>query len=102
MGAGLERPIRVRIFDQEYLIRSDEDEGRVHEIANFVNEKFRKIRKNAEGLSEKKAAILVALDIANDYFQAVREPPGTVPDWERRLHTLHCKIDAVTGEGESP
>lgn len=100
MPAGPERPIRVTIFDQEYLIRSDEDETRVQEIADFVNEKFRKIKENTEGLSEKKAAILVALDIANDYFQNLRERPHALADMEGRLRALHCKIDAVTGESE--
>jgi cell division protein ZapA len=102
MSVSLERPIRVRIFDQEYLIRSDEEEARVHEIANFVNDKFRKIKQDMEGLSEKKAAILVALDIANDYFHALRERPDTQSDIHRRIRALHYKIDAVTGEGKSP
>jgi cell division protein ZapA len=102
MRPGLERAIRVRIFDQEYFVRSDADETRVQEIANFVNEKFQKIRESTEGLSEKKAAILVALDIANDYFQALKERPDPHLDVERRIRALHSKIDAVTGGSESP
>lgn len=40
----MEKPIRIRILDHEYLLKSDEDEARVNEIAQFVNVKLGEIR----------------------------------------------------------
>ena len=42
----MEEPIRVRILDHEYLLRSDEDEKQVQEVAQFVDEKLREIRRS--------------------------------------------------------
>jgi cell division protein ZapA len=95
-GLRLDRPIRVRILDQEYLIKSDEDEERVKEIARFVNEKFREIRDNTEGLSERKTAILAAFHIASDYFHLLREYEDFEKDIRRRVRALNYQIDSVT------
>jgi cell division protein ZapA len=85
----LEKPVRVRILDQEYLIRSDEDEGHVQAIAQYVNERFKKIRDNTEGLSERKCAILLAFDIAGEYFQVLKERDHLVMDIQKRARALN-------------
>ena len=65
----MEKPVRVRIFDHEYLIKSDEDEAYVQTIARYVNEKFWEIKEHTEGLSVNRTAILAAFHIASEYFQ---------------------------------
>ena len=92
----LEKPIKVRILDQEYLIKSIEDDEHVQKVAQFVNEKFKEIKDGTEGLSERKTAILAAFDIASEYFQLLKEQNDVVMDIQRRARALNYQIDSVT------
>ena len=92
----LEQPIKVRILDQEYLIKSNASEEHVEEVAQFVNEKFREIKESATGLSEKKTAILAAFNIASEFFQLLEERNDVVMDIQRRSRSLNYQIDSVT------
>ena len=91
----MEKPIRIRLLDHEYLIRSDEDEERVQDIAQFLDGKLREISKNADGLSEKKAAILAAFDIASEYFHILKERDDLVKNIERRARALNHQIESI-------
>ena len=91
----MEQPVRVRILEHEYLIKSDEDEDRVHEIAKFVNNKLLDIMNNSTGLSERKIAILAAFHIANDYFQLLKERGDMVTDIQKRALLLNNQIDSI-------
>lgn len=92
----MEKPIRIRILDHEYLLRSDEDEVFVKKIAEFVNERLDKIRNSAENLTESKAAILAAFYIASDYFQLRKERDEVVKKFDERVRSLNFQIDSVT------
>ena len=92
----MEKPIKVRIFHQEYLIKSEEEEEWVQGIAKHVNGKFREIINNVEGLSEKKIAILAAFNIASDYFQLLKDRDEVATDIEQRVKALNYQIDLIT------
>lgn len=92
----MEKPVRIRILDHEYLLRSDEDESSVQKIARFVNHKLDEIRAGAENLTESKAAILAAFYIASDYFQLRKERDEVVKKFDERLRSLNFQIDSVT------
>ena len=89
------QPVRVRILDQEYLIKTEEDKERVDRIAEYVNNKLKEIESNTEGLSEKKTAILVALNIASDYFQLMKECDEMSANIRQRTEALIYNIDSV-------
>jgi cell division protein ZapA len=63
--------VQVEIMGREYNIRSDEGEERVKKIAQYVDEKLRKISSISKTNSGLNAAILAAMDIANEYFDAL-------------------------------
>jgi cell division protein ZapA len=63
--------VRVEILGREYNIRSDEGEERVQKIAQYVDEKLRKTSEISKTTSTLNAAILAAMDIANEYFEAL-------------------------------
>ncbi len=92
----MEKPIRIRILDHEYLLRSDEDEERVKEIAAFINVKLREIRDRAGSLSEGKAAILAAFHVASDYFQVLRERDELIKEVQGRARLMNQHIDALS------
>jgi len=92
----LEKPITVRILDHEYLLRSDEDEALVQEIAQFVNKKLLEIGSNTDRLPETKMAILAAFHIASDYFQVLKERDVLISDIQKRARSLNYQIDSIT------
>jgi cell division protein ZapA (FtsZ GTPase activity inhibitor) len=88
-------PIRVRIRNHDYFIQSDEDGDQVLKIAEYVNHKLREVEQDTEGLSEKKAAILAALDIASDYFQVLKERDELLAKIRERTQALILNIDSA-------
>ena len=91
------QPVKVRILDREYLVSSEEDQEQVQKIADYVNEKLREVKDNTEGLSEKKTAILAALNIANEYFQLLKEQDDLSARLRQRTELLINNIDSVMG-----
>ena len=79
--------VRVEILGREYMIKSDEGEERVKKIAEYVNEKLKKIAENAKTVSTLNVAILAAMDIANEYFDALEGHK----DLNRRVERIEMK-----------
>jgi cell division protein ZapA len=98
----LEKPIKVKLLDREYLIKSNEGEEGVQTIARYVSKKFNQISENTGGLSEKKIAILAAFNIAGDYFQLLKKRDELVETIERRARALNSHIDSVTRHDKNP
>ena len=90
--------IRVKIRNHEYLILSEDDQGHVNEIAEYVNKKLKEVEESEEGLSEKKVAILGALNIASDYFRVLKERDEILDKIRQRTKTLIYNIDSVINE----
>lgn len=86
-------PVKLRIQEHEYFIRSDGNEEEILGIAQYVNAKI----KDAEssGLSEKKTIVLAALNIASDYFQALREKDEAISRRRKQAEALMKHIDSV-------
>ena len=93
-------PVKVRIRNAEYLVQGEDKEQQVQKIADYVNEKLKEIEQGTEGLSEKRTAILAALDIAGDYFQILREREDLVYKLHERTRSLIRSIDSVLGPTE--
>ena len=96
----LMKQIKVKIYDQEYVIKSDESAEQLNRIADYVNDKLKEIQDNTEGLSEKKMAILVALNIASEYFQAIKERDELSVNIRQRTEALLNNIDSVMDWGD--
>ena len=89
--------VRVEILGREYVLKSDEEEGRIEKIAAYVNQKIREVSGGPQTVSTLNAAILAALNIADDYFKSPggkREPPaglrrqsGALDRNDRRPHS---------------
>ena len=92
----MEQPVRVKILDQEYLIRSEEGEAQVKRVAEFVDERFREIREQTQGLSDTKTAILAAFHIASEYFQVLNDRKDLEKDFQDRVRALNLHIDSFS------
>ncbi|MFC1820577.1 cell division protein ZapA [Thermodesulfobacteriota bacterium] len=91
----MEKPVKIKILDNEYLIKSEEDIEKVYEVAEYVNEKVKEINSNSEGLSEKKTIILTALIIASDYFQVLKERDDLLANISQRSKALIYNINTL-------
>lgn len=93
------RPIRVNILGTEYVLKSDEPDELCEKVARFVKEKFEDISKSAQGLPEKKIAVLVAFNIAEEYFKLLEEKELTVFRVAKRVRELTQQIDKAITKG---
>ena len=90
----MDRPIKIKILDNEYLIRSKgNDTDNAYKIAEYVNEKLREIDENTSGISEKKAVILTALNIASDYFNLLDERDKLLEEIQKKSQSLISVIN---------
>jgi len=92
--------VKVRIRNAEYLVQGEDGEQQVQRIADYVNDKLKQIEQAAEGLSEKRTAILAALDIAGDYFQILKDREDLLSKLRKRTQVLIRSIDSVMGFSE--
>ena len=90
-------PVKVRIRNAEYLVQGEDNEQEVQRVADYVNDKLKEIEEGAEGLSEKRTAILAALDIAGDYFQILKEKENLLTSVRQRTQSMIRSIDSVLG-----
>ena len=90
----LNEPLKVTILNQEYLIKSDEDPDRVSKVEEYVNRKIADISKESGGLTEKKVAILLALNIASEYFQLLKEHEDLLAEIRRKSEKIISNIDS--------
>ena len=63
----------VRIYGQDYTISGERDEKTIREIAAYVDEKMREISKYFTGGAPGSLAVLAAVNIADEYFDAKSE-----------------------------
>ena len=94
----MERSIKIKILDNEYLIRSNgDDSDNLHKIAEYVNEKLRETDESG-GITEKKAAILTALNIASDYFNMLDERDRLLEEIQHKSQSLISVINSKINE----
>jgi cell division protein ZapA len=66
--------VKVTIVGEEYTIRSDESPEHTREVARYVDETIRNLMNAGAVVESHKAAILAALQITSEYFEARRAP----------------------------
>jgi cell division protein ZapA len=89
----MKKVIRVEILGREYAVKSDEGEERVKKIAQYVNQKIKDISESTQTVSTMNAAILAAMNIANEYFQILEEKKNYRQDFESKAEHLISLID---------
>ena len=65
--------VKVTIVGEEYTLRSEETPEHTQAIAAYVDEAIRKIRSGSNLVETHKAAILAAMQIADELFKARTE-----------------------------
>ncbi|HZL16796.1 MAG TPA: cell division protein ZapA [Polyangia bacterium] len=65
----MKRSVTVQIAGVRYALKTDEDDRWVKSVASFVEEKIRDVQKRARTPDTQAAAVLTALQIAEELFR---------------------------------
>lgn len=91
----------IKVFNQSFKIKSDENEGQVAEIAEYVNNKIKEIQESTKTVATLNVAILTALNIAYDYFSVRGKYEGVALRYEDRARALIEKVDEALINSET-
>lgn len=69
----MKRAVTVQIAGQRYTLRADDDDENVRKLAAFVDGRMKEIQKQTRTADTQSAAILAALQIAEELFRQRRE-----------------------------
>jgi cell division protein ZapA len=87
--------VTVRIFGENYPLRTGEQADRLEELARYVDTRMREVAASGRVVITSKIAVLAALHIADELFR-LREAAAGAPeqvDLERRMATLVETLD---------
>lgn len=65
--------VKVRIYGQEYTVAGEKDEEAIRQIAAHVNETMRQLGRSFSTNGQGTLAVLTAINIADEYFEAQKE-----------------------------
>jgi cell division protein ZapA len=94
--------ITVEIAGQAYPIRSTLDPKYVAELAAYVDEKMRAASESAPASDLLGLAVLVALNIADEYFRARDQQSSASGDLNARALRLERLVDDVLSQVTAP
>jgi cell division protein ZapA len=94
---------KVVIYNQTYTLRSEHDEDYIHQLAEHVNQRMSEIASATMTVDSLRVAILAAVQIADELYQAKREIQETEEEISERsakyaelldefLHTAPAEI----------
>lgn len=87
------KPIEVDIFGQRYTIKGATDEAYVNRVAAYVDEQMQQLAKGMKTATPAKVAVLAAINIAHQLFQAEQRREQGEADVERRASCLMESIE---------
>ena len=90
--------VTVEIAGQRYPIRSSLDERYVAELAAYVDQKMRAASNAAPASDMLGLAVLVALNIADEFFRARQERSSVRGDLNERAMRLERLVDDVLAQ----
>ena len=63
-------PVHVEIFGLSYAVQAGPEPGYVEQLAGFVDQQMRDVSRGAGAVDSVRIAVLAALNIADELFQA--------------------------------
>lgn len=86
--------VTVRIAGEEHVIRASAEPEYTRACARFVDERIMEVREQAGLIESHRAAILAAMSIADEFFQARDELDGLRKEVVSRAGNLVRRIEA--------
>lgn len=85
--------VKVQVFGQDYLIKSQEGEEYILAVARLVDEKMREVAEATSSASTVSIAVLAALNLAADYLKAQEKSQGLQERVGKRSQELISLIE---------
>jgi cell division protein ZapA len=98
---GKERYVEIKVFGQTYTVKTDEEEGYIQRVAQYVNEKMEEVLKKTRSVSTLNVAILTALNIADDLLREREKREALVKEVEIKSRNMVEKIEMKMGGKEA-
>ena len=92
------RVVNVEIHGQRYAVRSELEPQYVGELASYVDDKMRQAARELASADPLRVAVVAALNIADDLYNARAESSGTAGRLLARAADLERLVDAVLTE----
>lgn len=85
--------VEVNILEQKIFVKSEDGEEYVKMVVDYLNSKIEEVKKNSKAVSTLNVALLAAMNITDDYFEAKER----VVKLEGRARELSKLIDKRAG-----
>ncbi|MCP4632750.1 MAG: cell division protein ZapA [candidate division Zixibacteria bacterium] len=82
---------KVNIFGEDYTIKGEANSEYIHQVAQYLDRKMRKVSEGLANRSHDKVAVLAALNIADELFREREQSENFVSSIEGRLDQF-CDI----------
>jgi cell division protein ZapA len=102
--------VKIRICGNDYLIKGNESEEYVQKIGLFVDKKMSSIMRESPSLSISFAAVLTAVNTADDYFKerdqsnrqkaSLDDSESKNKELQSRIKIMNSKIEKLTQTNE--
>jgi cell division protein ZapA len=92
------RVVNVEIHGQRYAVRSELEPQYVGELASYVDEKMRQAARELASADPLRVAVVAALNIADDLYNARAESSGSEGRLLARAADIERLVDAVLTE----
>ncbi len=86
--------VQVEIFGQTYTVQAGADPDYVRELAGYVDKKMRAVSQSAAAIDSLRAAVLTALNLADELFRQ-RQAGGDPAAFKKRTEALIRELDVV-------
>lgn len=93
--SGVRAPVTVRIGGEDHTIRANVEPEYMKKCAGLVDERISEIKKQLGLIESHKAAILAALSITDELYQAQAEVEKARDASARRAESLLMKLEGV-------
>ena len=76
--------VNVKFNNKEYLLSCDEgQEENLKELANYLDSKYSKLKKNLGNIGENKLLLIAAIQMVDDYFDLKKKVDNKKDDFEK-------------------
>jgi len=87
------KTIEVEIYGQRYAIRGDADDVYIRRLAHFVEDHMKRLAEGMKTATPAKLAVLAAINLAHQLFEAEKKRAQGEADVDRRMETLMESIE---------
>jgi len=91
--------VTVRIAGEEHTLRSSAEPEYTTRCAAYVDRRFQEIKKQVGLLEGHKVAILAALSITDELFQALDTQEESSSQIAERVNALAARLEGVVSDG---